>query len=171
MASALPNINHNSSTMAEIRASLHAGKEVITHTDSVSVPGWSGAGYIIFDSEVGDGAYKISGGENGGWLYWWGLFLVLVVVALTVILLAVAAVLVGGVLGVILAGLALYNFFSFVDTLSNIDDPEEFNRLMALTIISQLVSLIPFSKLGAEGVSLAIFIEGFLAMWGLAWYG
>ena len=59
--------------MNEIRNSLNAGKEVITHTDAVSVPGWSGAGYIITDPDTGAGAYKISGGGNGS--YFLGLFL------------------------------------------------------------------------------------------------
>jgi len=68
-ATVLPNINHDSVTMGEIQAALAVGKEVITHTDAVSVPGWSGAGYIIFDPVVGDGAYKISGGVNGGYMY------------------------------------------------------------------------------------------------------
>lgn len=52
--------------MTEISAALATGRVVITHSDSVSVPGWTGAGYIIFDPLTGDGAYKISGGENGG---------------------------------------------------------------------------------------------------------
>jgi hypothetical protein len=39
---------------------------VITHTDNVSVPGWSGVGYIIVNPKTGDGGYYISGGENGG---------------------------------------------------------------------------------------------------------
>ncbi|MCU7849529.1 MAG: hypothetical protein KZQ89_16370 [Candidatus Thiodiazotropha sp. (ex Lucinoma kastoroae)] len=65
MASVLPNIHHQEETMNEIRASLNAGKEVITHTNSVSVPGWSGAGYIILDPDTGAGAYKISGGTYG----------------------------------------------------------------------------------------------------------
>jgi len=65
----LPNIHHASDTMAEIRAALAAGLEVITHTDAVSVPGWSGAGYIIFDPVTGSGAYKISDGGNGGLLF------------------------------------------------------------------------------------------------------
>ncbi len=34
-----------------------------THTSSVSVPGWSGVGYIVIDPKSGDGAYVISGGE------------------------------------------------------------------------------------------------------------
>lgn len=66
MGATLPNIHHNAVTMDEIRNALYAGKEVITHTDAVSVPGWSGAGYIILDPKTGDGAYKIGGGGNGG---------------------------------------------------------------------------------------------------------
>ena len=65
--SILPNIHHDPATMAEIRAALSVGKEVITHTDAVSVPGWTGAGYIILDPVAGDGAYKIAGGANGGY--------------------------------------------------------------------------------------------------------
>jgi len=65
-STALVNIDHNPETMAEISDALAVGREVITHTDPISIPGWSGAGYIIFDSETGDGAYKISGGMNGG---------------------------------------------------------------------------------------------------------
>ena len=65
-ASTLPNIHHAQATMDEIRHALNAGKVVTTHTDAVSVPGWSGAGYIITDPATGDGAYKISGGGNGG---------------------------------------------------------------------------------------------------------
>jgi len=63
---ALTNINHDTSTISEIKNSLSVGKEVITHTDSISVPGWTGVGYIIIDPETGSGAYKISGGLNGG---------------------------------------------------------------------------------------------------------
>ncbi len=67
-AAILGNIHHDVDTMDEIRNALNAGKEVITHTDAVSVPGWSGAGYIITDPDTGAGAYKIAGGGNGGYL-------------------------------------------------------------------------------------------------------
>jgi transglutaminase-like putative cysteine protease len=63
---ALSNIHHHPNTMAEIKNALNAGKEVITHTEAISVPGWTGAGYIILDPQTGDGSYKISGGANGG---------------------------------------------------------------------------------------------------------
>lgn len=62
----LPNIHHDQDTILEITNALSIGKEVITHTDAVSIPGWSGAGYIIRDPITQDGAYKISGGTNGG---------------------------------------------------------------------------------------------------------
>jgi len=65
-ATTLPNIHHDSATMSEIEQAINQGKEVITHTDAVTVPGYTGAGYIILDPLTGDGAYKIAGGENGG---------------------------------------------------------------------------------------------------------
>lgn len=68
MATALPNIRQNSLTMSEIRAALAVGKEVIVHTDPITVPGWKGAGYIITDPQTGAGAWKIGGGANGGQL-------------------------------------------------------------------------------------------------------
>jgi hypothetical protein len=66
MDTALPYINHDGKS--EIQAALQAGMMVITHTDSVSVPGWTGGGYIILDPEDLTGAYKISGGLDGGLL-------------------------------------------------------------------------------------------------------
>jgi hypothetical protein len=42
------------------------GREVITHTNNISVPGWTGVGYILFEPDSGQGAFKISGGKNGG---------------------------------------------------------------------------------------------------------
>lgn len=54
----LPNIHHHLDTMTEIRTALAAGLEVITHTDAVSIPGWSETGYIILDPGTGSGAFK-----------------------------------------------------------------------------------------------------------------
>lgn len=62
----LPNLHHDIDTLNEIRASINAGKKVITHTDAVSIRGWTGAGYAILDPETNVGAWKISGGSNGG---------------------------------------------------------------------------------------------------------
>jgi hypothetical protein len=62
---AFSNLYLDNNAMSEISLALTAGKEVITHTNQISVPGWTGAGYVILDPSTGDGAYKISGGSNG----------------------------------------------------------------------------------------------------------
>ncbi len=46
------------------------GYTVTVHEREVSVPGWTGTGYIVIDPVTGDGAYLISGGGNGGWFEW-----------------------------------------------------------------------------------------------------
>ena len=65
ISSVMPNLNLDAATETEIQQAVNVGKEVITHTDLVSVPGYSGAGYIILDPVTGEGAYRISGGGNG----------------------------------------------------------------------------------------------------------
>ena len=62
----LQKLNLSDTIKQDIQSSVNAGKYVITHTDNVSVPGWSGAGYAIIDPLTGSDAYMISGGENGG---------------------------------------------------------------------------------------------------------
>jgi len=62
----LPNLRHDTDTLNEIKASINAGKKVITHTDTVSIPGFTGFGYAILDQQTNVGAWKISGGTNGG---------------------------------------------------------------------------------------------------------
>jgi len=64
----LPKLNLSNSIKQDIQSSVNVGKYVITHTDNVSVPGWSGAGYAIIDPLTGSDAYMISGGENGGFI-------------------------------------------------------------------------------------------------------
>lgn len=50
----------------EIRQALLQGKKVVVHERPVSIKGWTGSGYIIKSTDSGAGAYKISGGANGG---------------------------------------------------------------------------------------------------------
>lgn len=66
---ALKNLKLDSLAMSEIKNALAVGKEVITHTEQIEVPGFKGSGYLIIDPDTGDGAYKISGGKNGGFLF------------------------------------------------------------------------------------------------------
>jgi hypothetical protein len=65
-ATALPALHLDSLAMSEIRDALASGKEVTTHTDQLTVPGYKGSGYAITDPVTGEGVYKISGGKNGG---------------------------------------------------------------------------------------------------------
>jgi len=75
----LPNIH--TGIQGEIQSAVNSGKYVITHTDDVSVPGWSGCGYMVIDSNTGAGAYMISGGENGAILILAGLFIIFAILA------------------------------------------------------------------------------------------
>ena len=65
---AMSQLNLDFEVEVEIRDSIRAGFMVITHMDNVSVPGFSGAGYLILDPDTLIGAYKISGGGNGGFI-------------------------------------------------------------------------------------------------------
>ena len=65
-ATLLAQINIDTQAKAEIQNALAAGKEVTTHASPITQNGWTGSGYIITDPATGAGAYKISGGANGG---------------------------------------------------------------------------------------------------------
>ena len=64
----LPKLNLSNTIKQNIQNSVNQGKYVLTHTDNVSVPGWSGSGYAIIDPLTGSNAYMISGGANGGFI-------------------------------------------------------------------------------------------------------
>ncbi|MDO9385108.1 MAG: hypothetical protein Q7T65_00240, partial [Thiobacillus sp.] len=60
-------LNTDADTKQEIGNALYAGKEVTVHQADINANGWTGMGYILLDPDTGAGAYKISGGANGGW--------------------------------------------------------------------------------------------------------
>jgi len=66
MSDILPKIQASSLVMSDIRSALYAGKQVVIHEKEVSVPGWTGSGYMIIDTVNHDTAYLIGGGSNGG---------------------------------------------------------------------------------------------------------
>ena len=68
MNTALAAITLDQQTENEIRAATYAGMTVTTHEALINYAGWTGAGYNLIDTASGAGAYKISGGENGGML-------------------------------------------------------------------------------------------------------
>lgn len=62
----LPQLNHESQVITDIRNAVAAGKIVTISQTKISLNGWGGSGYIIADPTNGSGAYMISGGLNGG---------------------------------------------------------------------------------------------------------
>jgi len=61
----LPKIQASPLTLNAITNAVNAGKTVTVHEREVSVPGWTGTGYMVIDPVTGDGAYMISGGGMG----------------------------------------------------------------------------------------------------------
>ena len=166
MVTILPSINHDADTMSEIRAALNADKLVITHTHAVSVPGWTGSGYLILDQETGAGAYKISGGSNGGWL----LIAAFIFIGLVILIAAFTG-------NFLLAGLALFQFVVLsakIQKLSEeIEDPEvlreEVNKAIFISVMAVSTSLLGpfFAAAGAEGRALQVYLAGILMTFGL----
>ncbi len=64
----LPVLNISSEVKDEIRDSKAVGKKATVSQNNITVGGWTGVGYIITDPETGAGAYRISGGANGGFI-------------------------------------------------------------------------------------------------------
>lgn len=65
-ATVIPALNLGADVIREIQNAISTGKTVYTHQNTITYAGWTGAGYIIKDEATGSGAYKISGGFNGG---------------------------------------------------------------------------------------------------------
>ena len=63
----LPQLHIDANIKTEIRDAVAAGNTATVHQAELDYYGWHGTGYIISDNEVGTGAYKISGGADGGW--------------------------------------------------------------------------------------------------------
>jgi hypothetical protein len=78
----LPVLNIGTEVKDEIRAAVAVGQVATVSQENISVGGWTGVGYIIADPETGAGAYRISGGSNGGELspetvaFWAGIFFI-----------------------------------------------------------------------------------------------
>ena len=162
MTETLPNLNLNSETEAAIEQALLAGLEVTAHADQVSVPGWTGAGYLVLNPQTGSGAYLISGGQNGAFvLIFSGLSLALFTMLLLPGLLPL------GPPGIVLFGLLMVAASSLILAgvnlaLGNIDACNFFLGVAfgALATIVGLITgpLIPTAV--STGISLVIFGGG-----------
>ncbi|MGI5308375.1 hypothetical protein [Rheinheimera sp. WS51] len=65
---ALAAINVDADIESEITAAVYAGKVATVHEAPVNFEGGTNVGYLLIDPNTGAGAYKISGGANGGFL-------------------------------------------------------------------------------------------------------
>lgn len=65
-ATAIPVLQHSSEVIADVRQAVQAGQRVLISQRPATVGNWTGSGYIIEDPLTGSGAYRISGGANGG---------------------------------------------------------------------------------------------------------
>ncbi len=128
MNTALPNIHLDTNTMEEIRNALAIGKEVTTHTDPLSVPGYTGAGYIIIDPDTGIGAYKIGGGMNGAFIiiltFTFLILMAISVFAFAPFWLASIIALAGGVLSV-------SEFSKYIEDITTTKPIDEWNSSLA----------------------------------------
>ncbi|WP_051264096.1 transglutaminase-like domain-containing protein [Teredinibacter turnerae] len=67
---ALAEINLHADIETEIRNSVYAGNVATAHEQPVAFAGSTATGYLLINPQTGAGAYKISGGLNGGLLEW-----------------------------------------------------------------------------------------------------
>jgi len=68
LTTALAAINLDSAIETEIKNAVNAGKVATVHEQPVTFEGGTNTGYLLIDPDTGAGAYKISGGANGGFL-------------------------------------------------------------------------------------------------------
>jgi len=160
----LPLIHHNSEAMQEIGDALAAGKIVITHTDDVSAAHWTGAGYIVFDPQTGDGAYKISGGQNGSFLM--GFFFAMLLITSLLLVAAItgpAAPLVIAA-GVFAIGAAAYGLLKTESKMSGPPDTECFvlGMLAAVVLMAGAFAIADFA-IGAALLEAGTEIDPLLA--------
>ncbi|MCH8619957.1 transglutaminase-like domain-containing protein [Undibacterium sp. TS12] len=92
--SILQNLQIGQDVKLEITNALATGKEVTVHETNISSNGWTGSGYIIMDPVTGAGAYKISGGANGGFTALDKIGFACLLIAITALIIALSAILI-----------------------------------------------------------------------------
>jgi hypothetical protein len=112
-------LNIDASVKQELLNALAVGREVTVHQSTLSANGFFGVGYIIFDPETGSGAYKVSGGANGGLIITATLF---VAALMTVFGLFFLASTVGVLL--FIYGIAFFAMAAFAAYMTDMLDPE-----------------------------------------------
>lgn len=62
----MPLLQIDNSVKQEIQVAVQAGLVVMVPRQNIPYDGWQGTGYLIFDPQTYGGAFRISGGINGG---------------------------------------------------------------------------------------------------------
>ncbi len=62
----LPLLQQSDDVVADVQNAVGNGEVVLIPQAPITLGGWTGSGYIILDPTSGSGAYRISGGLNGG---------------------------------------------------------------------------------------------------------
>ena len=160
MATVLPQLTISPGVQMEIQNAVAAGKEATVSQSKVTVGGWTGVGYVITDPTTGAGAYKISGGANGGFIK------VLAVTVLGIFLIMEGAALLASGAWILGGLLVLWEFDAltkfFLD-LGKINNDQQFNELAAATVMTEIVGLIPALEWG--GAIAAAMQYAFLILW------
>ena len=149
----LPNLHLDAKAMEEITSALATGKEVIAHTDRISVTGWTGEGYILFDPVTGDGAYKITGGANGGFAF------VLYVIALFLLILTpFLLVSIAPFFALFIAFISALSLDSMIKAFQNVvnskvSDDLKAAQIAAISIVSIIASVFAILKIGGPGLA------------------
>lgn len=168
----LPELALSPQVKQEISAYVNAGFSAVTHQNEITVPGWRGAGYVLYDESTGAASWKISGGSNGS--FFAIVLLTALIVLITVFAVQVLAVVLGGgVLAAILpfigGAAALANFLDFIKDLKTIDNPGDLNVEIFVGFLKLLVALAVFlpiaeAILATNILALRIFAGWFIGM-------
>ncbi|MDP5241123.1 transglutaminase-like domain-containing protein [Uliginosibacterium sp. 31-16] len=164
-AASLSQISIDEDARSEISSALQNGKEVTVHEKPITQNGWVGSGYIVLDQDSGAGAYKISGGANGGFI---GVLLLATGLSMIAIIgvLSAAPIFIAALLG-ILSALVMYLATSNMDA----DQKLVIAEYQLSLVILAMALLAPFVVTGlgmaAFTVMLGLKLAGLIA----AFYG
>jgi hypothetical protein len=143
-------LNIDPSVKQELLNALAAGREVTVHQSTISANGFLGVGYIIFDPETGSGAYKVSGGANGGVIITATLFIAALMTVFGLFFLASTV----GVL-LFIYGIAFFALAALAAYLTDMLDPEVMFVVRHMILLFALI---------VPGISEAMMVSIFLAI-------
>lgn len=169
IATVLPQLQVDQQVKDDIQNAVNAGKVVTVSKTNISFNGWTGCGYIIIDPATGAGAYMISGGLNGAWMFvlWASVFLLVAVlggwiaaaIAVSEVIGALISVLAGAVAGIV-GTLLIRDAFG-----KNL----EINvYTTVIDVVAQLVIAAGIASLGVAGLAWLPFILGCLILYSVA---